>query len=502
MMRAILAAGLLCLAAFSAEAQQTKPDAVNGGIYNSTPPTLTNYQTAPFQMDANGNLKITGSFSATTTGFTPNGTDATPLSVSNSTSETALPAASAVVLVQNIGSNVAYIKLGTTSGVTATTSDLAVPALGGCTVTVGANGFIAGITASSTTTLNLIGGSGLGNTCYGGGAGAGASSNVNLTQVGGSNIALGSALSAASLPVVIASDQSAVTVVQPTAANLKVTATGSASAGTPATGVLTVQGITGMTPVQVSQATASNLNATVIGAGTAGSANSGVVTIQGIASMTPILATATLNQGGSVLSATNGIFSAITDNTNGPAAVKAASTAPAATDKALVVAVSPNTGTANNAAAGNGSLVQGIGFGSGVTEPTKVTSGNTADDFRDLVGKEVTSPYANRENYVRGSASKTDTSAGTILAASGSASLKEYVTDVECGRTDAGTTAIYVTLNDGASTILVLPNNGGGGGNNSHFLVPLVVAANTALTFTASSGVSTVYCSAQGYYGY
>jgi len=47
----------------------------------------------------------------------------------------------------------------------------------------------------------------------------------------------------------------------------------------------------------------------VAGGGTAGTAATGVVTVQGIASMTPLLATATLNQGGTVLSATNGIFS-------------------------------------------------------------------------------------------------------------------------------------------------------------------------------------------------
>lgn len=43
---------------------------------------------------------------------------------------------------------------------------------------------------------------------------------------------------------------------------------GGGTAGSAATGVVTVQGIASMTPVQVSQATASNLNATVVGTGT------------------------------------------------------------------------------------------------------------------------------------------------------------------------------------------------------------------------------------------
>ena len=46
------------------------------------------------------------------------------------------------------------------------------------------------------------------------------------------------------------------------------TVTGSGSAGTPAAGVITVQGISGGTNLPVSQATAANLNATVVGTGT------------------------------------------------------------------------------------------------------------------------------------------------------------------------------------------------------------------------------------------
>jgi hypothetical protein len=60
----------------------------------------------------------------------------------------------------------------------------------------------------------------------------------------------------------------------------------------------------------------------VAGAGTAGAASGGVVTVQGVASMTPV-------------------FSSIVSGSN-TATVKAASTSPATTDPALVVALSPN----------------------------------------------------------------------------------------------------------------------------------------------------------------
>lgn len=71
-------------------------------------------------------------------------------------------------------------------------------------------------------------------------------------------------------------------------ANPVITA-GAGTAGTPAGGVTSVQGVSGGTNLPVSQATAANLNATVVGVGSAGSASGGVVSVQGVASMTPIL---------------------------------------------------------------------------------------------------------------------------------------------------------------------------------------------------------------------
>ena len=81
------------------------------------------------------------------------------------------------------------------------------------------------------------------------------------------------------------------------------TVTGTGTAGTPATGVVTVQGSSSGTPIPVSgtvtanagtgsftvaQATAANLNATVVGAGTAGTPTGGIVTVQGNSGGTPI----------------------------------------------------------------------------------------------------------------------------------------------------------------------------------------------------------------------
>jgi hypothetical protein len=104
------------------------------------------------------------------------------------------------------------------------------------------------------------------------------------------------------------------------------------------------------------------------------------------------------------------------------------------------------------------------------------------------------------DNLVSGSGSASGTGATTIIAAP-TVTRRIYVTAVQCGRNDAGTSAIYVTFNDTSSTIMVLPNSGGGGGNNMVFASPLTVPAATAFTFAPSGSTSTVYCNAQGFSG-
>ena len=93
-------------------------------------------------------------------------------------------------------------------------------------------------------------------------------------------------------------DGSAVT--QPVSIGSNVTVVGAGSAGTANTGVVTIQGIASMTAVKVDgsavtqpvsgtvTANAGTGNFNIVGTGSAGSAASGVVTVQGIASMTAL----------------------------------------------------------------------------------------------------------------------------------------------------------------------------------------------------------------------
>ena len=140
------------------------------------------------QPNADGSVNVSGSFAATLSGFTPNGNVGTPVSVTTTSSSQQLPATSAVVLIGNKGSSPAYVRLGDSS-VAATVNDIMVPAGGGCALTVGANTYIAAITASASTTLNTAGGTGLGQTCFGGGSGSGGGGgDVNITAVGGNSV--------------------------------------------------------------------------------------------------------------------------------------------------------------------------------------------------------------------------------------------------------------------------------------------------------------------------
>jgi hypothetical protein len=110
---------------------------------------------------------------------------------------------------------------------------------------------------------------------------------------------------------------------------------GAGTAGTAAGGVITIQGVAGGVVVPISNTTLS-----VVGGGTEAAAlrvtiandSTGVVTVDG---------TVTSNQG-TANSLANAWSMKITDTTNGPVAVKPASTAPSATDQALVVVLSPN----------------------------------------------------------------------------------------------------------------------------------------------------------------
>lgn len=151
--------------------------------YNNSPPPSGNFffdgsvwrpVSAVDPMPVNASVSV----SASIDGFTPNGAVSTPLAVTASSGNVALPSGTTVV-VTNSGGTLAFVKLGG-SGVVATTSDIVVPSGGSVGLTVGANTFLAGVTATGTTTLNLAGGAGLFTGTGGTGSGGGIASTVTL----------------------------------------------------------------------------------------------------------------------------------------------------------------------------------------------------------------------------------------------------------------------------------------------------------------------------------
>jgi hypothetical protein len=105
-------------------------------------------------------LKISGSFSATLSGFTPTPAYASlPVSTVGTSYSVALPSG-AVVIVYNTGSSDAYVKLGSSS-VTASASNDVVKAGGWMAFTVGTNTYIAAYSTGGATSFNISGGSGL-----------------------------------------------------------------------------------------------------------------------------------------------------------------------------------------------------------------------------------------------------------------------------------------------------------------------------------------------------
>lgn len=168
----------------------------------------------------------------------------------------------------------------------------------------------------------------------------------------------------------------------------------------------------------------------------------------------------------------------------------------------LALLVSAQAYAADNIAVtvGSGTTIKTKDVGGGVEESQVLLSDASGASILGTAGSPnagIITTQAATSNMVRGTNSATGTSATTIIAAQGS-SIKTYLTNVQCFRTDSGSTMIYVTLSDSVSTVVPIPPSGG---SSIVFTTPLVTASNTALTFTASAATTTVYCNAQGYTG-
>ena len=169
LLRAVIPTGVvlagLSLWAWAQVVPSPGPPTAIACAYNSAPVTLTDHQAGWVQCNNQGALQVNASVSASISGFAPT-TTGTPISVTSGGVTGTLPSG-AVVVASNVGdTNTAYCKL----GASATTSDQPIAPNGGWfAFTVGANTQLTCITASSTTTVNMVGGSGLPTGTGGGG---------------------------------------------------------------------------------------------------------------------------------------------------------------------------------------------------------------------------------------------------------------------------------------------------------------------------------------------
>lgn len=336
---------------------------------------------------------------------------------------------------------------------------------------------------------------------------------------GGSTALLGQAAMAASLPVVIASDQSALSfsIGSNATVDLNKVAGNSISAGNGTAG-------TGCQRVTIaSDNTAFSVNATlsaettkVIGTVNLSAAqtlatlttitndvNVNVKTINGVTTLMGNGVTGTGSQRVTIASdntafSVNATLSAETTKVIGTVNLSAAQTL------ATVTTVSTLTGGAvahDGADSGNPIKTGGRAVNA---EIAAVANNDRSDFITDLTGKQIVLPYANPENFVSGciSSAMTGTTSTSLVAAPASG-LRNYITQITVSNSHATVgTDIIIQDGSGGTTLYVIPAAAVFGGATLTFPTPLRQPTTATALFCANvtTGANTKV-SASGYKG-
>jgi hypothetical protein len=129
-------------------------------------------------------------------------------------------------------------------------------------------------------------------------------------------------------------------------------------------------------------------------------------------------------------------------------------------------------------------------------EAAAVSTGQVVEASYTLTGKQIIQPFSNPENIIQYGGSATSGSAQTIFASQG-AGVRSYITGLFLSNTSA--TTITVAISDGTTTFtFIVP---AGSGSNVPLTSPMRFATATAVTWTASTGETTIYVNAVGYKG-
>jgi hypothetical protein len=129
-------------------------------------------------------LPVSGTFSATFSGFQPSATGSvgTPITATTAGATGSLPSGTVVIATNAGATNTAYCQLGSSAS---TSAQPIAPNGGWFAFTVGSATQLACATSTSTTTVNLLGGSGLPTGTGGGGGGVGGTVTVSTSSPGG-----------------------------------------------------------------------------------------------------------------------------------------------------------------------------------------------------------------------------------------------------------------------------------------------------------------------------
>lgn len=170
-----------------------------------------------------------------------------------------------------------------------------------------------------------------------------------------------------------------------------------------------------------------------------------------------------------------------------------------AVDLAAGTASMPTQGAAAHDAAAAGSPVLLGGYAQSA-EQAAVSAADVAHLVTDLVGKLITLPYANPENFVSGvTAAITGTGDTSVIAAQG-AGVRLYITSIIVTNSHASVGTV-VNIKDDTTTILTGYAAAAGGGFVITLPAPLRLTANKALQAANATTGSNTYVTAIGYKG-
>ena len=347
---------------------------------------------------------------------------------------------------------------------------------------------------------------------------------INEAQINGVTPLMGNGTTGTgSLRVTIASDN--------TANSNPWLVTGSGTAGSAAAGVVTIQGIASMTKLLVTpdalpanQSTnVAQINAVtpLMGNGTTGTgslrvtiasdntANSNPWIVNpGTAANWGVGATASAVPANSIYNGINvaGNLRGLTGANPGGGSVYAAQVDLASVGGTTVV----NGGVAGSQSVGGTAATNGVltasplnlGVQAISTENTAVTATRQVQLVADLTGKLIVLPYANKENFVKGTtAAMTGTTSTQLIALV--SSQKIYVTHISCVNSHASV-GTFVTVQDGSggTALTTLAANSGYGGDEQTGTTPLfwTTAGNGLYVADVTTGAN-VICNASGYSG-